>query len=127
MHAFHCTLETHLPSIFDRGLIPGVGQRSQEAREGKPCLYFFPDLQAVEQALLTWLGDAFEEEEDALVILEVDLDGLPVHSAPGSFELTLDVPVSPDRVVGLFNGSLQPAELPTLAKVPVAPVKRMRP
>ena len=66
MILFHVTPAENLPSIEREGL------RSQANNESsRPAIYFFKNLDDMEQAALGWLGDAFEED-DALAVLEIE-------------------------------------------------------
>lgn len=68
MKLYHVTLASNLPSILERGLIPAVGPRSAAFGEEKPAVYFFRSLDDVEDALVNWLGEEFDEDERIIVI-----------------------------------------------------------
>lgn len=73
---YHVTPASNLRSILSKGILPQVGRRSKICRENAARSYFFPDLADLEDALLNWFGEVFEETEEGLAILEVELDGL---------------------------------------------------
>lgn len=70
---YHVTAECNLESILTNGLIPQVGYRSKQLGE-PPCIFFFEKMEAVEDAVLNWLGDELENEHGEnleLVCLEI--------------------------------------------------------
>lgn len=67
---FHVTLKANLDSISKRGLLPLIGERSASFCEQENQIYFFKDKVSVENALLNWLGECFEDEE--LIVFEID-------------------------------------------------------
>lgn len=95
--AYHVTPATNWPSIASQGLLARVGPRSESMKE-QPAVFLFPDLDSCHVALSSWLGDEFEEvPEDGLLILEVDISGLPYQqSVEFEKEVVTDIPV--DRV-----------------------------
>ena len=102
---FHVTRKANLEAILANGLEPKIGPRSKLVPETIPRIYFFADMAAVEDALVNWLGEVFDEDV-ALVILEVNLDGLnPAREV--QFEATVLSVVSPDRIVKVYDESLR--------------------
>lgn len=69
---FHVTPKSNLLAILKEGLIAQIGDRSQEAKEDADAVFLFPNKEDMDNALLNWLGEAFEEE-DELIILQIDL------------------------------------------------------
>lgn len=67
MKLYHLTPSKNLPSILQIGLIPQIGERSQEIGESTPAIYAFLNMISVEDSLLGWLGDCFEEETLSLI------------------------------------------------------------
>jgi len=75
--AFHVTPADNLPNILQVGLEPKVGPRARHPAE-QPAVYLFPDRQSCNAAVAGWLGNAFNTPlETELIILEVDITGLP--------------------------------------------------
>lgn len=69
---WHVTSLESVPSILRNGLIPRIGPRSSEAGETEPGVYLFPTYEAVEDALMNWLGDQFPDDAN-LVLLRIRL------------------------------------------------------
>ncbi len=69
---FHVTPRKNLSAIQKEGLLAQIGDRSQEAKEEAEAVFLFPSKEDMDNALLNWLGEAFEEE-DELIILQIDL------------------------------------------------------
>lgn len=67
---FHVTPSVNLPSIRQSGLIPTIGANSRACSESSPRVWAFSDPLAVEDALMGWLGEAFDTEPLALLAFE---------------------------------------------------------
>jgi len=67
---FHVTTSSNYEKIRQIGLMPQIGPRSATAKECTAKIYFFVDRDVLEEAVLNWLGDEFEEEEE-LVELKI--------------------------------------------------------
>ena len=73
---YHVTLMENVPSIRKNGLLPQIGERSEELGETEKAIYLFPSKEDMDNALMNWLGEWYNEEygEDCdLAILEVRL------------------------------------------------------
>lgn len=72
MILYHVTAARHLDAIMEEGLVPRIGERSEVMGEGEAGVYLFTSRTALDEAVMNWLGDAYEEDDD-LVVLEVEL------------------------------------------------------
>ena len=97
---FHITTDDKLALILSQGLVPQIGERSAELGEATPAVYLFPTLEALEDALGGWLGECFEDEEEDLHILQVDLTDI-VTDQEVEWELKCYEPLSADRITYL--------------------------
>lgn len=70
---YHVTTADSYDQIMREGLLPRLGQRSQDFGEVQPAIYLFPSINALQDAL--WLAEAFDDEED-LVVLCVQAEGI---------------------------------------------------
>lgn len=109
MNLFHVTLSSALPSILTEGLVPRTGPRSERLGEPVPAVYCFGDRAAVEDGLTGWMADAFEDE--ALVILEIEVDCLVIERHPADFEYRILERISPARILAVFDEAW--GEIPT--------------
>lgn len=100
---YHVTEMSAVPAIMREGILPSTGPRSARLGEAVPAVYLFGTLEAVEDALMGWLGDEFDGEAD-LAVLEVDMDGEP---GEGKFEVVVTEAVPPSAIVRVLDGSLQ--------------------
>lgn len=66
MELYHVTPIKNLPSIMENGLIPLIGVRSQEIGELEPRIFFFPNVDEMENALMNWLGESFDILESTI-------------------------------------------------------------
>lgn len=93
---YHVTAARYLPILKD-GLRPQVGERSEAMGENVAAVYLFTSEEAMDDALMNWLGDAFGEE-DELVVLEVELeDGFQI-SAGFEVEAIVTQAIPPQRL-----------------------------
>ena len=69
---YHVTESKNLSSISQKGLVPKRGARSQKINETEDGVYLFGSLSEVEDALMNWLGDEFDEDVE-LAILQVQI------------------------------------------------------
>ena len=99
MIGFHVTYKKNLKNILKKGLIPSIGERAEQL-ESTEAIYLFESIDAVEDALMNWLGDELDEDEE-IVILEVNLEGLPVKKE--AFELQVPVLIEPKRILEVFT------------------------
>ena len=77
---YHVTKIDNLSSILEQGLILQIGERSKEIGETIKRIYLFHSFDDMENALMNWLGECFDEE-DELVILKICLpDTFPIHT-----------------------------------------------
>ena len=67
---YHVTPESNLESIFEKGLMPSIGERSAQC-ETMPMVFLFNSLCDCENALSNWLGEEFEDTYERLAVLEV--------------------------------------------------------
>lgn len=69
---FHVTPISNMDSILKMGLVPQIGERSKDIEE-EELVCLFRTYEDCETALLQWLGEEFEELEEELVSLKVQL------------------------------------------------------
>jgi len=94
---FHLTEARNVTSILENGLLAKIGPRSLASGEAQPAVYGFGNLLDLEQALLGWASDTFDEEED-LVVIQADIEGLTVVSAT-PWELAVTAHIGTDRIL----------------------------
>lgn len=112
---FHVTPAENLASILTHGLVPSIGARSAALGEPTARVYLFTSREACEQALCNWLGEAFEDLEHGLVILELEAVGITGQSeAP--FEVACSDVVSPELIRRVLDEALEPLAPPTAAR-----------
>lgn len=73
---YHVTPSENVKSILDQGLKPSVGSRSEKLNE-KPSTFLFKSKNDVEDAMMNWLGDEFEDTPVNLLKIK-----LPTHIKP---------------------------------------------
>ena len=92
---YHVTPTKNLVEIMSVGLVPQIGPRSSQISDEARAIYVFQDKDSVEDALMNWLGDEFNDEP--LSLLEINIKGLTVISGAGYESLVTDS-ISPDRI-----------------------------
>lgn len=89
---FHVTPASNVPSIMQRGLIPQIGSRSA-LMEQESGIYLFKTEDAAADAVASWLGDEFEEDEP-LALLEVNLPpDAEIAPTSADFEVVVTTPI----------------------------------
>lgn len=114
MHVYHVTPTRNVFDILEQGLLPSIGPRSQELGEELPRIYVFTRLDALEDALSNWLGEAFDEDEP-LSIPDLLVDDSIVTIPENLYEAYIMNTLSPGCIVqvvgegelGLLSQSLQ--------------------
>lgn len=101
MTLYHVTPSFNVDSIQKDGLQPRIGERSLSAGEKTPAVFLFANKDDLEQALLNWLGEMFEDEE--LVILEIQLPlEYKQFLVKSEYEITCSVTIPP-RYIQFFD------------------------
>lgn len=70
---YHTTLSVNRKSIETNGLIINIGRLSSELGETVKAVYLFNTLDALENALMNWLGEAYKALADEIGINPDDL------------------------------------------------------
>ena len=112
--AYHVTLESNLKSILSLGLIPSIGERSENLGETEKAVYFFNSLQECDNALWNWLGEEFEDIEEDLVIIEVNIDEKWIELDENGevfYEMKVTENVKVDQIVRILNESYEEIKL----------------
>lgn len=91
--AYHVTPRKNVGNILYRGLNPG---RPRGAAYKEKRVWLFPSRDAAEEAMINWLGDRFQHEDEMLSLLSVDISGLDIRDDMGEY-YTLDR-VDPNRI-----------------------------
>jgi len=100
---YHVTPTSNLESIIKNGLQPSIGERSLDRGENEQRIYLFTSKQACEDALSTWLGECFENEEpEFLTILEIDPAGITGISE-ASFEIACCHIISASFIIAIYD------------------------
>lgn len=104
---YHVTPSDNLDSILAKGLIPSIGPRSAELGELEPRIYLFRNLDDVETALTNWMADAFDENEE-LVVIEIDPgehDSKHLIDFEDQFEIVSLAVIEPSRICRVLDES----------------------
>jgi hypothetical protein len=108
--AFHVTLESNLKSIKKHGLVPKIGERSQKLGESCPAVYLFINIEECHNALSNWLGEEYDDIEEDLVILEVEIDECCFEiDTEGDvfFEIAVGEVINPSRILNIYQENLK--------------------
>lgn len=69
---YHVSDPKNLGPILEKGLLPRIGKHSKIASESCKLVYLFGSKDDLYDALLTWLGELYEDKP--ILIIELDLD-----------------------------------------------------
>jgi hypothetical protein len=91
---YHITPTKNVESIMRNGLQPSIPKDMNDV-EG---VYLFLSVEAAEEALMNWLGDRFDEDED-LTMLKVDSSGVTSTSQKNAeYEIIANNKIEPQFV-----------------------------
>lgn len=69
---YHVTRKENLPDILANGIQPRIGPRSLAANEPEPKIYLFRRKDDMENAVMNWLGELFDDSAE-LVALKIQM------------------------------------------------------
>lgn len=119
MPLYHVTPAENIQNILRCGLEPAIGPRSAELGEVRACVYAFPDAATLEDAMGSWLADAFDPEE-ALGCFLIDADGLECRTGddiPG-YEMQIIEHIPAERLELLSADIWSEIGIPALSDTP---------
>lgn len=93
---YHVTPTRNIKKIMQQGLIPAVGDRSKKITDEKSGIFTFPDKTSAEDAIMNWLGDEFDDDED-LSLLAINIDGLRTTKG-ADYEIIVTDKINPSRI-----------------------------
>jgi len=79
---YHVTPKKNIPYILRDGLVPGIGRRSSKLGEIKENIYLFKTLDDVEEAIMNWMEDEFEDDLLAILKIIVPSTFTGIHQHP---------------------------------------------
>lgn len=90
-YLYHVTPKKNLSSIEKHGILPSDAS-------DKKAIYLFKDKTEAEDALMNWLGDKFDENED-LAILTIDPKNLTIVPSSVGYEVISYNPIPAQNIV----------------------------
>lgn len=93
---YHVTEKKNLTDIKTNGLVPKIGPRSQNAGETEPKTYLFRHREDMENAVVNWLGDEFDEDE-SIVALEIQMPATAAKNL--AFDIQTPYEVTYDSII----------------------------
>lgn len=99
---FHVTTRDALDEILESGLQPRIGPRSKLGSESAPAIYLFASREDTENGLMNWLGECFDDDEE-LVVIEVDLVGVPQKRKSDHFEVIVTENIPSERIAFVYD------------------------
>lgn len=81
---FHVTPCSKWEMIKSEGLVPQLGERAKQIATEKKGVFLFTSYEDAEHALWNWLGEEFEDLDEDVFTLKVDLPkSFPLESEVG--------------------------------------------
>jgi hypothetical protein len=111
---YHVTPKSNLKSILKNGFVPAIGERSEILGEVERAVYFFCSLEECDNALWNWLGEEFEDLDEDLIIIEVDIDKEWIqYDSDGNvfYEIKVTEKINSDRVKRVLNEKYEDIKL----------------
>ena len=87
---YHITKTTNVPFILKQGLIPKKPTDFEDV-EG---VYLFKSIEDAEDAVMNWLGDRFDEDEE-LTLLKIDSTGIKKTEQGAAYEIISKEKIEP--------------------------------
>lgn len=94
MILFHVTKKRNLQKISRDGLIPSKGARSRKLSEPRPAIYLLRSMADVEDAIMNWLGDEFDEDEELVALKVLVPKGFEVARVAFEYQVFRKIPPS---------------------------------
>lgn len=95
MPLYHVTRAENLPAIRRNGVLP----TAPKDMKGDPsAVYLFTDYTTMEDAVVNWLGDRFEED-DVLVLLTLSEDGIETFQTEAGYEVISYDPIPAKNIL----------------------------
>jgi hypothetical protein len=102
---YHVTPAENVRNILRNGLVPGKGARSQSYNEQDDAIYCFGSKLEVEDALMNWLGNEFDDDQQ-LALLQINATHIPFsQTRHAEYEYTITTPVPPN-VITLLDDNI---------------------
>ena len=105
---YHVTLRSNLDSIREKGLMPQIGYFSSIYGETEAAIYVFPTKPQLEDALASWLGEAYEDyceefnidfDELELIICVINMpDEITVFGDASFYEQCIYETIKPEHI-----------------------------
>ena len=93
---YHITKASNLNSIKQNGLKAKIPIDMKNEPKG---VYLFKSKVEAEDAVMNWLGDRFDEDEE-LLLLSVDANGLSLSPTSAGFELISHKDIPAKNIIG---------------------------
>lgn len=101
---YHVSPTRNADSILSKGLNPSIGDRSSTYEELNNAIYLFGSEDDAEDAVMNWLGDEFDDEEQ-LALFQVTLPSdWPIEHEEHEFEYRSKQPIPPN-LIKLLNAN----------------------
>lgn len=97
---YHVTPTRNLPSIRKLGLIPRIGPNSRQLGETQPLIYLFPTRVDVNDALMNWLGDQYDDDEP-LSLLTLNVPSSLLSKSTVDYELISTHIINPKYIINI--------------------------
>lgn len=96
--AYHLAYKKNLKAIKISGIVPNI---PEDMPDEPSAVYLFVSLDALENALINWLGERLDEDEE-IVVLVVDITGIPTIEG-ANFEHVVPSVIPANRIVKIID------------------------
>jgi hypothetical protein len=91
---WHITSKRNLKSIKKHGILPKIPADMTDEKEG---VYLFKSYHDAEDAVVNWLGDRFDEDDD-LVAIGIDPIGVRIEKSAADYEIFSTSPIPSENI-----------------------------
>lgn len=117
---YHVTPTFNVPAILSEGLVPQIGERSAQVSETLPAIYCFAGLAELEDAVMNWMGDYFDEDEP-LALLRVEVNPELALGQGADYEIVVLDPIPKTSIAVVYENVWKQIDLVDEAESCAAP------
>ena len=97
---YHVTPSENVENILNVGLIPSIGDASQQNGEDRPRVYLFTSLKWVKEGIETWLGEVYWNKD--LSVLSINSTAKKLCGEKCGGEVLVEKPIPPSLIKELY-------------------------
>lgn len=98
---YHVTPSENVENILRVGLIPRIGDASQQNREDRPRVFLFTSLDWAKEGIETWLGEVYWDKD--LSVLAINFSAEEFGGKEDDGEVVAETVIPPSVIKELYS------------------------